>query len=518
MVKYIDNNSGFSQWNAQQNTGRKSFSITRWLWWTIVFIAAWWLVGIIVGPKNTTVTPVGEEISVDVSDVPVTEIVSDKIAANIQGLRISNIRLADFNVSPRDSEPVALLNGDTEFVEVGFVSNGAVAPSATTVWRTDGDTNIWRSNTGLEFRRTISAENYIITISDEIINRSASDAVFAPYARIMHGKPDVSSTGVATGAISYANSGIETNAWRKLDKKSYAYTTTSGFTGFADQYWETIVAIDSPDQTIRTRKQGDIYTVDVGASVVSVPAGKNAIIKTHLFAGPRDQNILNDAAHIIPGVNRTIDYGWFWFLAQPMLWLLNVLNTLVMNYGLAIILMTIVLRLLIWPLTRKSYASMIAMQRMQPEMQRIQKLYANDKMRLQMEMMKLYRTHKTSPMSGCLPMLLQIPIFFALYKALLISVPMRNAGFLWIADLSVMDPYFILPILMGATMWWQQRLQSATRDMATNEMAAATNRVMRWMPIVFTLMFAWMPAGLGLYWTISNVFGIAQMWIMKNKK
>jgi YidC/Oxa1 family membrane protein insertase len=200
-----------------------------------------------------------------------------------------------------------------------------------------------------------------------------------------------------------------------------------------------------------------------------------------------------------------------------MLWVLNGINHVVMNYGIAIIIMTILLRLLMWPLTRKSYASMAAMQKMQPEMQRIQKLYANDKMRLQMEMMKLYQTHKTSPMSGCLPMLLQIPIFFALYKALLVSVQMRNAHFLWISDLSAMDPYFILPILMGLTMWMQQYLQSANKSAPANDVVAQTQKMMNWMPLLFTIMFAWMPAGLVLYWTVSNIFGIIQMQLIKKQ-
>ena len=161
---------------------------------------------------------------------------------------------------------------------------------------------------------------------------------------------------------------------------------------------------------------------------------------------------------------------------------------------------------------------MIAMQKMQPELQRIQKLYANDKMRLQMEMMNLYKTHKTSPMSGCLPMLIQIPIFFALYKALLVSVQMRNAHFLWISDLSVMDPYFILPILMGLTMWLQQYLQSAKKSSAAaNDVVAQTQKMMNWMPLLFTIMFAWMPAGLVLYWTVSNIFGIIQMQLIKKQ-
>ena len=136
-----------------------------------------------------------------------------------------------------------------------------------------------------------------------------------------------------------------------------------------------------------------------------------------------------------------------------------------------------------------------------------------------MEMMNLYKTHKTSPMSGCLPMLIQIPIFFALYKALLVSINMRNAHFLWISDLAAMDPYFILPILMGATMWLQQRIQSGNQkiDKNANDAAAATGRVMKWLPIIFAVMFAWMPAGLVLYWTVSNIFGIIQTYIIKKR-
>ena len=225
--------------------------------------------------------------------------------------------------------------------------------------------------------------------------------------------------------------------------------------------------------------------------------------------------MLNVVADKIPGINKTMDYGWFWFFAQPMLWMINWLYALVGNYGVAIILMTLILRILIWPLMRKSFVSTMKMQKMQPELQRVQKLYANDKARLQMEMMKVYQANRTSPMSGCLPMLIQIPIFFALYKALLISVPMRSAHFLWISDLAAMDPYFILPILMGATMWLQQYLQTAQTQNNGNDALASTQRAMKWLPVIFTVLLAWMPAGLVLYWTVSNLFSILQMYIIK---
>jgi YidC/Oxa1 family membrane protein insertase len=255
--------------------------------------------------------------------------------------------------------------------------------------------------------------------------------------------------------------------------------------------------------------------VEALSSLVQVPAGKAITITTNLFAGPKTPDVMNAAATAIPGINQTIDYGWFWFLARPFLWSLNALYSLVLNYGLAIILLTIGIRILMWPLTRKSFVGMAAMQKMQPEMQRIQKLYANDKMRMQAEMMKLYKNGKTSPMSGCLPMLLQIPIFFALYKSLLIAVPLRHAGFLWLQDLAVMDPYFILPVLMGLTMWVQQHMQTSATKLDGNDPAAQTQKMMKWMPILFTILFAWMPSGLVLYWTVSNLFGIGQMWWIK---
>lgn len=517
MVQYMDNkNSGFNMWNANKNATQKKSPFSGFLWWTLVFIAAWWMVGVFMAPKQTPQET--ENVSVmDLSSVPVSEISSDKISATVQGLRISDVNLADFTVAPDANEKVVLLGADDNFIEVGLLSTGTTAPVATTVWNNTDGVSTWRNSDGVKFTRKIDTDGYVIRIIDTIENRSPNDISIAPYARIVRDNDMKSASGVASGAIAYVNSDTESVPWQKLDKKSYAYSTTNGFAGFADQYWETVVSIDAPDQTIRMKKVGDKYTTDTAAGAIAVANGATATITTNVFTGPRDHSILGAVESAIPGIAETIDYGWFWFLARPMLWVLNGIHHVVMNYGVAIIIMTILLRLLMWPLTRKSYVSMAAMQKMQPEMQRIQKLYANDKMRLQMEMMKLYQTHKTSPMSGCLPMLIQIPIFFALYKALLVSVQMRNAHFLWISDLSAMDPYFILPILMGATMYLQQKLQSPRANTSGNDVAVQTQRMMRWMPILFTVMFAWMPAGLVLYWTVSNIFGIIQMQIIKKQ-
>ena len=522
MVQYLNNNtnSGFAAWMAAQNkTAPKQSRFSKFLWWTFLFLVAWWIVGLFIEPKqNTQVVATPEpSVTVDVSNVPTSTISSDVISANVQGLRISNIDLKNFARSPKDEKSITLIDGDG-FIEVGLNPNGTTAPVATTKWTKSGDNMVWKNADGLEFARTITVDGYLIKITDTVKNNTKRDFSFAPYARILRQNDITSSAGVYTGSVVYVNNDLEHNDWEKMDKKSFAYTSANGFVGFTDQYWETVAQIDAPDQTMRVKKQGELYESGTVAAPISVAGGETKTITTNIFAGPRDAKVLQTAESTINGIVETMDYGWFWFLAQPMLWCINAIHGFVMNYGLAIIIFTILIRILMWPLTRKSYTSMLAMQKMQPELQRVQKLYANDKQRMQMELMRVYQTHKTSPMSGCLPMLIQIPIFFALYKALLISVQMRNAHFLWISDLATMDPYFILPILMGATMWLQQYLQSSkTESKNPNDIAAQTAKTMKWMPILFTIMFAWMPAGLVLYWTISNVFGIGQMMWLKHK-
>ena len=519
MVEFLNNNnSGFNQWNANKNAKTKSGGLGGFFWWLLIFLASWWLLSSWLNPNSKKVT-VDETNAVapvvDLSGVPQQTIESDKINANLQGLRISNVKLSEF-ADGKSDDVVTLISGDGAYIEVGLTPTGTTAPDVKTKWTKNKDGYTWRNKDGVVFNRVTTINDYVITITDKITNNSNRDFGFAPYTKIVRANDMKSSAGVYTGSVAYANNKLEHKDWVSFDKKSYAYSTTNGFAGFVDQYWETVASIDSPDQTMRIKKAGDLYNADITAGQVSIAPGKTESITTNIYVGPRDNTILKSVENVIPGIKKSIDYGWFWFLAQPMVWALNGLNAFVGNYGVAIILLTLLIRLLMWPLTRKSYTSMMDMQKLQPEMQRIQKLYANDKQRQQIEIARLYQTHKTSPMSGCLPMLIQLPIFFALYKALLVSIQMRNANFLWIHDLSAMDPYFILPILMGLTMWLQQILQtpqSKTSD--KNDVTAQTQKVMKWMPLLFTLMFVWMPAGLVLYWTVSNIFGIGQMYFIK---
>lgn len=511
MVQYMDNQSGFNQWN--QMNAKKSSKISGFWWWMLLFLFAWWIMGTWFKPQNTEIKEVAP-ITVEQSNATKRNLANEDVSFDVQGLRISNVSLNKHKKDSKSEEYVSLLNKENNFVEIGYVSSDISVPNINTQWEMKSGEMHW-DNPSVHFARKISVNGYVINVTDIIKNKTNNEINIAPYAQITQSANDKTTSVVETGGVVYANSDLDYIGWNKLNKKSVAYSSVDASFGFAEQYWETIASIDAKDQTISLKKSGDLYFAQTNAAPVKIAPKSESEINTYVFTGPRQNDVLKEAEKNIPGITKTMDYGWFWFFAQPMLWMINWLYALVGNYGIAIILMTLILRILIWPLTRKSYVSTMLMQKMQPELQRVQKLYANDKARLQIEMMRVYQTHKTSPMSGCLPMLIQIPIFFALYKALLISVPMRSAHFLWISDLAVMDPYFILPILMGATMWLQQYLQTPPQTSNTNDIAASTQRVMKWMPVLFTVLFAWMPAGLVLYWTVSNIFGILQMYIIK---
>ena len=513
MVQYLDNNSGFNQWMSGQ-AQKKPSRFSGLFWWVLLFLFAWWIIGAWFKPQNVEIDNTNIA-TVEQSNIATRSVENEDISFDVQGLRISKISLNKHQKDVKTQDKIALLSGNNNFIETGFVSADTKTPNINSQWEMKSGLMHWNNGANVLFVRDIVTEGYVITVTDTIKNNSGCEIILNPYIQIATNTSEKMSSVIKTGGIVYANSKLDFTNWNKLDKKSVAYSTVRGSLGFADQYWETVASMDANDQTISLKKSGDLYLAQSNVAPIKIAPKSELNIKTYIFAGPRMANVLNSVADKIPGIDKTMDYGWFWFFAQPMLWMINWLFDFVGNYGVAIILMTLILRILIWPLTRKSFMSTVAMQKMQPELQRVQKLYANDKARLQIEMMKVYQTHKTSPMAGCLPMLIQIPIFFALYKALMISVPMRSAHFLWISDLAAMDPYFILPVLMGATMWLQQYLQTPKMSGNVSDAMASSQRVMKWMPVLFTVMLAWMPAGLILYWTMSNVFGIFQMYIIK---
>jgi YidC/Oxa1 family membrane protein insertase len=238
---------------------------------------------------------------------------------------------------------------------------------------------------------------------------------------------------------------------------------------------------------------------------VDIAPGSAATITQTLYVGPKDQVAL---AALAENLDLVIDYGWLWWLAQPLFWLLTLIQQFVINWGLAIIALTIVIKLIFFRLSAASYKSMAKMRTVQPKIQSIRDQYADDKAKQQQAMMELWKKEKINPMGGCLPMLIQMPVFIALYWVLLESVELRHAPFiLWIEDLSAMDPYFVLPILMGISMWLMQRLNPAPPD----PMQA---KIMMYMPIAFTFLMMWFPAGLVLYWLCNNLLSFAQQYVV----
>jgi YidC/Oxa1 family membrane protein insertase len=249
--------------------------------------------------------------------------------------------------------------------------------------------------------------------------------------------------------------------------------------------------------------EGGRYLVGVIAPEMTVPAGQTSSVDMHLYVGPKIQSRLEQVA---PALELTVDYGIFWFLSQPLFWLLDHIHGVIGNWGWAIVLLTVLIKLAFFHLSATSYRSMANMRRLQPHMVALKERYGDDRQRMSQAMMELYKREKVNPLGGCLPIIVQIPVFIALYWVLVESVELRQAPFIgWIRDLSLADPYYVLPLLMGATMLVQQWLNPSPPD-------PLQKKVMMAMPLVFTVFFAFFPAGLVLYWTTNNGLSIAQQW------
>jgi YidC/Oxa1 family membrane protein insertase len=238
---------------------------------------------------------------------------------------------------------------------------------------------------------------------------------------------------------------------------------------------------------------------------LALDPGQSGTVGAGFYAGPKDQYRLEE---ISPYLELSVDYGWLWWIAQPLFWLLTKIHSLVGNWGVSIILLTVLIKGAFFQLSAKSYKSMANMRRVQPKMAAIREEFADDKQKQSQAMMELYRKEKINPMGGCLPILVQMPVFIGLYWMLMESVELRHAPFmLWITDLSVMDPYFVLPLMMGASMFFMQKLNPPPPD----PMQA---KIMQWMPVMFTFFFLWFPAGLVLYWVVNNLLSMAQQFVI----
>jgi len=365
---------------------------------------------------------------------------------------------------------------------------------------------------------TFAANRYEIHENIQVINNTAAQVA---------GNLDFSlaSVGLSAKDDRYNQNKVASLSAKGLDEESDADDLKTGITlpagntlqwaGIENNYFILAMVPTSGDMGLKAQLDNDIYRLLVGQNLIIEPGASQTLTCTY-YLGPKENSMMADAPNEL---KRSIHYGWFDIIAKPLIVGLNFLYNYVGNYGVAIIILTILIKLLFWPLSQKSYKSMDQMKKIQPMMAKVREQYKDDRDQMNKEVMRLYKTYKVNPAGGCLPMLLQIPVFFALYQALLGAIELRHAPFIthlpftdlvWLADLSAKDPFYITPIIMGATMFLQQKMTPTAGD-------PTQAKIMLFMPIVFTFIFLNFPSGLVVYWMVNNILSIAQQWSISRK-
>ena len=372
---------------------------------------------------------------------------------------------------------------------------------------------------GAEIKKvfTFRRGDYLANVSYKISNRSYESWVGAMYAQIKRdGKVPAGFEGNFMGMQPFVGAATRTEdqifekiEFDDLNEAPFRLTRGEGYMAMVQHYFITAWAPTDKAalQNYYARKlaSSDVYLMGLTTQPISIAPGDQEEISISFYAGPKDQYRLQEIA---TGLDLTVDYGFLWWLSQPLFYLLTYVHGLVGNWGLAIIGLTLIVKLLLWPLSASGYRSMAKMRKLSPEMARLKERHGEDRQAFSQAMMELYKKEGTNPLGGCFPILLQMPVFLALYWTLMESVELRQAPFVfWIKDLSVMDPYFVLPILMGVSMYLTQRMQPEPPD----PVQAA---VFKYMPVIFTFLFLWFPAGLVLYWLVNNVLSILQQWFV----
>lgn len=498
---------------------------------------------------------------------------------NLTGARFDDLKLKEYRETVDRTSPIITLfnpadTKDGYFTELGYIAgeNAGAVPGPTTVWTlAEGDkltattpvTLSYTNEAGLTFLRKISVdEHYMFTVEDTIQNTGTANATVAPYGRITrYNKPTTASVYVLhegfLGVIG-SQSGLIEEKYGNIEEEAVANEkATGGWFGITDKYWASALI---PQQTLAYESRFSHFTdgqprfqADYKSDPATVAAGQSTTIKQLVFAGAKEVPVVDGYAldkswfgklfsslrssepaavqsYEVPRFDLLIDWGWFYFFTKPMFKLMDFFYRQVGNFGIAILLTTIVVKALFFPLASKQYASMANMKRMQPKMEELKAKHGDDKMALQQAMMQLYKDEKINPIAGCWPVLLQIPVFFSLYKVIYVTIEMRHAPFFgWIQDLSAPDPTTFInlfgllpfegptflhlgvwPIIMGVTMWLQMRMNPTPPD-PTQAM------LFNWMPLIFTFMLGSFPAGLVIYWAWNNTLSIAQQSIIMKR-
>ena len=375
------------------------------------------------------------------------------------------------------------------------------------------------SENGINYikRFTLKRGLYDVQVSYLIDNESGKPWNGNLFAQLKRDASSDPSSSTATGTATYLGAALWTSSepykkvsMKDIDKAQLKETVQGGWVAWLQHYFVTAwIPQKGDNNVVQTRKdnQGN-YIIGFTGPTLTVEPGKTAETSATLYAGPKSQGVLKELS---PGLELTVDYGILWFIAQPIFWLLQHIHSIVGNWGWSIIFLTMLIKGIFFPLSAASYKSMARMRAVAPKLAALKEQFGDDRQKMSQAMMELYKKEKINPLGGCLPILVQMPVFLSLYWVLLESVEMRQAPFmLWITDLSIKDPFFILPIIMGATMFIQQRLNPTPPD----PMQA---KVMKLMPIIFTFFFLWFPAGLVLYWVVNNCLSIAQQWYITRK-
>ncbi|MBP9752508.1 MAG: membrane protein insertase YidC [Proteobacteria bacterium] len=475
-----------------------------------------------------------------------------KGSINLKNGRLDDLTLLNYKVSVKeDSENIQLLNPkntkDFYFVDFDVLAGDSIEkPTSNTPWQIQNGQSLtpstpvtlfYENSQGIRFERAYSVdENYMMTIQQKVINNGETPIHIQQKILINRHKPNLDGTSniLHEGAVGFLNDHLIEKSYGDLvDKKSDDTTSKGGWIGFSDKYWLVALIPHSNAQSVfsfQTQKNEQFIT-SLKQDKKTLNPGETVEQSIEIFTGPKKLALLDayEEKLNIKKFDLAIDFGMFYFLTKPLFQFLDWLYQLVGNFGIAIMIMTLISKIVLFPLANKSYYSMGRMKNLTPKMEQIKTKYADDPVKLQKEMMALYKKEKVNPLSGCLPMLIQAPIFFCLYKVLYISIEMRHAPFFgWIHDLSAPDPTTLFnlfglipwdppsflmiglwPIVMGATMIIQQRLNPQPVDPAQAKM-------MLFMPIFFTYLFGSFPSGVVIYWTVSNILSIIQQKVIMN--
>jgi YidC/Oxa1 family membrane protein insertase len=483
---------------------------------------------------------------------------------SLKGARIDDLSLVKYRETVDPTSPAVVLlspSGSPSpfYVEYGWAGAAGTpvkTPGPDTLWQQQGSgvlgvgrpvTLVYDNGEGLEFRRTISVdENYLFTIKDEVVNKAGAAVTLYPYANVSrHGTPQTLGYYVLhEGMIGVLGDRLQEENYTDVEKKKIIpFTSTNAWLGITDKYWAATL-IPDPQTRIDAKFLADqigntkTYQANYLAPAQTIAPGATGVAAGHLFAGAKEVAIV-DGYNEQLGLNkfdRLIDWGWFYFITKPMFLAIDWIYHRVGNFGIAILIITVVIKIFFFPLANKSYASMAKMKAVQPEMMAIRERFADDKMKQQQAMMELYKKEKINPIAGCLPILIQVPVFFALYKVLFVTIEMRHAPFFgWINDLSAPDPLNVFtlfglipwdptvlpligsflhlgpwPLIMGVTMWLQMKLNPPPPD-PTQAM------IFNYMPIIFTFMLANFSAGLVIYWAWNNTLSVTQQSVIMHR-